>query len=520
MADIVLINPRFEISFWGLEHALPFLGKRANMPVAALPLLAALTPREHRVTIIDENIEPIDFDRCARADIVGVTGMIVQRHRMREILAELRRRGAFTVVGGPWVTVQEDYFGDLANVIFIGEAEETWPQFLADRSRDCIAPRYEQAEKTDLSRVPPPRLDLLKTRHYAFGSVQFSRGCPFLCEFCDIIVVFGRKPRLKTPAQVIAELENLRAHRMSTVFIVDDNLIGNRKAIKELLRHVIAWQRANSFPLTFVTEASLDLADDDELMRLMVSAGIGAVFVGIESPNADSLREARKLQNVRGSDSMVEKVRRIQSAGMEVWAGMILGFDNDDQTAFDAHSRFLHSARINTAMIGMLSALPKTPLYARLAAAGRLDSTDSPVHGTNVIPLKMSRNELSEGYVKLMAAIYDWRTYFARVDELYVEGGLVIDRAWQQYAQDHPWRRRMRHLRFVLEASGVLLRLMTSVPDNSLRNVYRRQVLRLLRVRRNPAVLRVYAIKCAIHFHMHTLVRALSARDLPLLNTF
>jgi radical SAM superfamily enzyme YgiQ (UPF0313 family) len=265
MADIVLINPRFEISFWGLEHALPFLGKRANMPVAALPLLAALTPQEHGVTIIDENIEPIDFDRCARADIVGVTAMMVQRQRMREILTELRARGVFTAVGGPWITVQEDYFKGLADVIFIGEAEETWPQFLADWGRGCSAARYEQAEKTDLSRVPQPRFDLLKTRHYAFGSVQFSRGCPFLCEFCEIIVVFGRKPRLKTPEQIIAELENLRAHRMSTVFIVDDNLIGNKNAIKGFLKHVVAWQQANGFPISFVTEASLDLADDEEL---------------------------------------------------------------------------------------------------------------------------------------------------------------------------------------------------------------------------------------------------------------
>ena len=520
MVDIVLINPRFEISFWGLEHALPFMGKRANMPVAALPLLAALTSKEHRVTIVDENVEPIDFDRCARADIVGVTGMVVQRQRMREILTELRARGAFTAVGGPWVTVQEDYFKGLADVIFIGEAEETWPQFLADWGRGCAAARYEQAEKTDLSRVPAPRLDLLKTRHYAFGSVQFSRGCPFLCEFCDIIVVFGRKPRLKTPAQVIAELENLRAHRMSTVFIVDDNLIGNKNAIKGLLKHVIAWQQANGFPISFVTEASLDLADDEELMRLMVDAGIEAVFVGIESTNAESLREARKLQNVRGRDSMVDKVRRVQDAGMEVWAGMILGFDHDDATAFDAHRRFLEAARINTAMVGMLSAVPKTPLHARLAAAGRLDPADNPAHGTNVIPLKMSRDELSDGYIGLMARLYEWPAYFARLDDLYLAGRLEFNRAWQRYARDHVWRRRGRHVQFTLQALGIILRLMMRVPDGALRGVYRRQFWRLLRTRRNPAVLRVYAIKCAIHFHMHEFVRLLVARDRPLLNTY
>src|SRR3954447_7165280 len=244
VADIVLINPRFEVSYWGLEHALPFLGKRASVPPACLPLLAALTPVGHAVTLIDENVEPIDYARCARADIVGLTGMVVQRARMREILAELKRHGAFVVVGGPWVSVQEDYFADLADVIFVGEAEETWPRFLGEWERGRHRVRYEQVEKTDMATVPAPRLDLLKMRHYAFGSVQFSRGCPFQCEFCDIIVTFGRRPRLKTSAQVLAELEALRAQDMVIAFIVDDNLIGNKRAIKPLLRDLIAWQQA------------------------------------------------------------------------------------------------------------------------------------------------------------------------------------------------------------------------------------------------------------------------------------
>src|SRR5271166_240731 len=235
MADIVLINPKFEISFWGLEHALPFFEKRAGVPVAALPLLAALTPSGHQITIFDETVEAIDFDRCERADIVGVTGMIVQRARMREIITELKRRGIYTVVGGPWVSVSEDYFADLVDAVFVGEAEETWPRFLDDWSDGKPAVRYEQSEKTDMSRVPAPRLDLLKMDRYAYGSVQFTRGCPFLCEFCDIIVTFGRRPRIKTSQQIITELDGLRAQKRETVFIVDDNLIGNKKAIKEVL---------------------------------------------------------------------------------------------------------------------------------------------------------------------------------------------------------------------------------------------------------------------------------------------
>ena len=207
-------------------------------------------------------MEPLDFDRLARADLVGLTGMIVQRFRMRELLTELKRRGIFVVVGGPWVTVREDYFGDLADVIFVGEAEETWPRFLEEWQQGRPARRYEQAEKTDMTQVPTPRFDLLKMQHYMFGSVQFSRGCPYQCEFCDIIVTFGRRPRLKTSAQVIAEIEALRAQKIFMAFVVDDNLIGNKKAIKALLRDLVAWQQQQGYPMSFFTEASLDLAED------------------------------------------------------------------------------------------------------------------------------------------------------------------------------------------------------------------------------------------------------------------
>jgi radical SAM superfamily enzyme YgiQ (UPF0313 family) len=518
MADVILISPRFEISFWGLEHALPLFGKRANMPIAALPLLAALTPSEHQVTLIDEQVEAIDFDRCARADIVGVTGMSVQRGRMREILTELKLRGVYTIVGGPWVSVSEDYFAGLVDVVFVGEAEETWPRFLDDWREGKPAARYEQREKTDMSRVPAPRLDLLKMHQYAFGSVQFSRGCPFLCEFCDIIVTFGRKPRIKTLRQIIGELDILHAQKQQVVFIVDDNLIGNKKAMKEILREVIAWQRANAYPLAFTTEASLDLADDDELMRLMCEARVVAVFVGIESPDPGSLRETRKLQNIRPGGSMVDKVRRIQDAGMEVLAGMILGFDNDDETVFEAQRDFLMSARIAMAQVGMLSAIPKTPLHARLSAEGRLDPADHPVFGTNVVPLKMSREVLSDGYVRLMTALYEPDAFFQRVDDLLITGKLEIGRAWNSYAAQHPWRRRFRHLRFWLQAFGLLARVLSHVPERSLRSVYRERVWRCLRVRRDPVVIVLYVMRCAIHYHMHRLVRALSAPDHPPVN--
>ena len=291
MAEVVLVNPAFETSYWGLEHALPLFGKRANVPPASLPLLAALTPPEHGVTLVDESVEALDFERLARADIVGITGMSVQRSRMREVAQEVKRRGGFLVVGGPWVTVQEDYFAGLADVIFVGEAEETWPRFLRDWQQGVPQRRYEQTSQSDMTKVPVPRWDRLMMRHYMFGSTQFSRGCPFQCEFCDIIVTFGRRPRLKTSAQVISELEALLAQKMEIIFVVDDNLIGNKTAIKAVLRDLAEWQRRNAYPLMFFTEASLDLSEDEELMRLMVEANFVSVFVGIESPNEASLVE-------------------------------------------------------------------------------------------------------------------------------------------------------------------------------------------------------------------------------------
>ena len=257
MADIVIVNPRFEISFWGLEHCMPLFGKQANLPVACLGLLAALVPDHHDVTLIDENVEEIDFYRLGRADMVCVTGMNIQGRRLIEILEEVRARGVMTVVGGPMATVEPEALEELADVLFVGEADETWPEFLAAWEKGQHKSRYEQGEKTDVTKLPVPRTDLLKINRYMFGSMQISRGCPFTCEFCDIIVTFGRRPRLKTSEQVIAELEDFLQAGFKMVFVVDDNLIGNKKAIKAVLRDIIRWQQARAYPLTLFTEASL-----------------------------------------------------------------------------------------------------------------------------------------------------------------------------------------------------------------------------------------------------------------------
>jgi len=520
MARICLINPRFPVSFWGLNHGLPLLGKRANMPVLALPVLAGLTPGEHEIVLIDENIEEIDFDALESFDIVGLTGMTVQRDRMREILIELAERDVFTVVGGPWISVAEEWFEGLVDVIFVGEAEETWPRFLEEWKRGEHAERYEQADKTDMTKVPPPRYDLVPFRDYAMGCVQTSRGCPYQCEFCDIIVIFGRKPRVKRPAQVVEEIDTQHRLGAHVIFLVDDNFIGNKKAAKEILRAIIVWQRKHGYPMTFFTEASLDLAEDEELMRLMTEAGLVAVFVGIESPDEDALRETRKFQNVRGS--LVERVHRIQGHGLEVYAGMIVGFDSDDESVFERQFDFLKQARVVAAMTGMLSAIPKTPLYDRLEAEGRLDNAaaDDPEIATNIIPLRITRETLRDGWLTLMDRLYQAENYFDRFDALFVAGRIPLASARMN------WLRRNRPLRYlknqvltILAALVILARIWGDPRTRPFRPTYARQLRKLLLAGRPPRYLFQFAWKCVLHTHFAIMTRQMVRGESRLVNT-
>jgi radical SAM superfamily enzyme YgiQ (UPF0313 family) len=506
VADIVLINPRFPVSSYGMEYALPVLHAKAAIAVAALPLLAALTPPHHQVTLIDENVEPIDYERCRKADIVGVTGMIVQRARMHELLHNLREIGVTVVVGGPWATCSEAEFAGLADVVFIGEAEETWPQFLKDWQGGRYAARYEQIEKTDMARVPVPRLDLLKPHSYAFGSMQFSRGCPFQCEFCDIIVVFGRRPRFKTTAQIIAELENLLAHGMTRVLIADDNLVGNKKAMRSLLRDIIAWQRATGYRMSFGTEASIDLADEPELLQLMADANVELVFIGIESTNEASLRETKKLQNLRHGGTMIEKVRRIQRAGLEVWGGMILGFDNDDMRVFGQHAAFISAARITYPLMNLLYAIPGTPLHSRLQAEGRLDPENEAVYSTNIVPLRIGREALRDGTYSMMRELFAASAFFDRVDSLYLDPDFPAWPARKRFFGKHLWRRLAFDVCTAAQALTVFTLLMRHVREAGLRHLYRRRIWHALRRRAEPIVLWNYVLKCAQHYHMNVIL--------------
>jgi len=403
--SICLINPRFEPSYWGFEFALPLYpgDKRSTMISGSLPTVAGLCG-DHNVTVIDENVEDIDWDSLSAYDIVGVTGMTIQRTRIREILVRLRELKVFTVVGGPFVSVKEDFFDGLCDAMFVGEAETTWPVFLDDYARGKpTQQRYAQSTPTDMTKeAPRPRYDLLQVDRYASGALQYSRGCPFQCEFCDIIVIYGRRPRVKEPEQLVAELDDMRRAGFHSAFIVDDNFIGDKKKAKALLEKIIPWMQQHDFPLRLTTEASINLADDEELMDLMYHANFRSVFIGIETPRVESLQETKKFQNVRG-DSMGDKLARIQNAGLDINAGFIVGFDSDDKGIFEDQYRFIQDNGITLAMVGMLQAIPTTPLYKRLQKEGRLVEEDP---NCNFTPKQMSREELKQGYWDLVQRLY------------------------------------------------------------------------------------------------------------------
>ena len=421
---VYLIAPKNPESFWTFDRILPSLKKKCVFPNLSLPTVAGITPREHEVVLCDENVEPIDFE--TDADIIGLTGYVVHKQRIFDVAAEFRRRGKFVVAGGPFASLCPEELRDKVDVVFVDEAEYTWPQFLADYAAGTWHAEYRQPEKPSMHDSPLPRFDLLKIGAYRTMTIQFARGCPFNCEFCDIIVMYGRRPRTKAVAQVMAEVAEIHRLGIRNIFVVDDNFIGNKKEAKELLRALSIWQRAHAYPIEFMTEVTLNVAQDDELLELMRGANFTTIFVGIESPRAASLQETHKTQNLR--ESILESVHRIQRAGMEVMAGMIVGFDHDDPSIFEEQFRFIQEARIPVSMTGMLNAVPKTPLYQRLKQAGRLiaESVGDQFVFTNIVPQGMSRLQLYEGYKNLLERLYSYRNYRRRTMQLILTKGTQI----------------------------------------------------------------------------------------------
>ncbi|MBB97711.1 MAG: B12-binding domain-containing radical SAM protein [Rhodobacteraceae bacterium] len=411
---IAMISPRFEPSFYGFDYAIPLMPghKKSRMIVGAVTVLAALTPAPHDFVLFDEEMGEIDIDDLRDFDIIAITGMIVQRHRMFEWLDRLADLPATVVVGGPYVTVNEAPFVDRADVIFIGEAEATWPQFLDDvaNGRPTLT-RYEMDEKPEMSTVPTPRFDLLPPDRYLSVPIQFSRGCPFLCEFCDIIVIFGRRPRTKSIDQIMTEIEAAHDAGHHHVVLVDDNFIGDKKAAKAFLQALIPWQKERGYPMRFGIEATIDLADQPEILHLLGEANVNNVFIGVESPDEAALREVRKVQNVRG-DSLSDKLLRIRQSGIVIEIGMIVGFDEDDGTVFDRQYDFVTANGIATTGVSILSAIPGTPLFKRLRDSGRIRSGDAAV---NFEPAQMSVDELKVGHASLYERLYTPEAYFGRI---------------------------------------------------------------------------------------------------------
>jgi radical SAM superfamily enzyme YgiQ (UPF0313 family) len=414
---LLLINPRFPESFWSFKWAVDAVlpGKRAVNPPLGLATLAALCPPDWDVSIVDENITSLPL--APEVDIVGICGMGVQFQRQRKLLAYYRRRGHHVVAGGSFASLCPERYAGLADTVVAGEAEFIWPRFCRDVERGTPEALYQESGTVSLEDSPLPRFDLLDLPRYQAVSLQFSRGCPFRCEFCDIIVMFGRKPRTKTPAQVGRELDALRAQGVHSVFFVDDNLIGDKPAAKELLRYLVDYQREHGYRFHFGTEASLNLAQDPELLALFRAAHFGWVFIGIESPDEASLRETLKFQNTR--QDLMTSIRAIYAHGLDIFAGFILGFDHDTPESFARQQRFITDSGIQAAMIGLLQATPKTPLYERLAADGRLiadaDSSDNVKLWTNVIPKGMSYEQLLAGYRDLHHRLFDDRGIAARI---------------------------------------------------------------------------------------------------------
>ncbi|MBI3961578.1 MAG: radical SAM protein, partial [Deinococcus sp.] len=417
---ICLINPVFPDTIWGFEGIDAITGVKSAQAPLGLATVAALTPPGIEVGIIDENIEPIDFE--VDADVIGLSAFNVQFDRAVEIAQAFRARGKTVVLGGPYVSLVPDKCRPHFDVLFVGEAEHTWPQFCRDYQAGQHQALYEQHEKVDMRHSPVPRFDLLKADKYLYFFVQTTRGCPFKCEFCDIIITDGRIPRTKPAEQVLQEIAAIHQLGVDYVAFSDANLIGNIPYAKALLGKLREFGQRHRFPMRFSAEMTVNVARDEKLLRLLRESNFESVFIGIESPRQASLLEAEKIQNT--ARSLLESVRKIQSYNLIIIAGMIVGFDHDDTAIFQEQHDFLAEAGIAFTTAGVLHAIERTPLHARLQAEGRLlemaegSDTTALGHGAadlNFQPAGMSRDDLLRGYNWLIRRLYSYQAYSQRL---------------------------------------------------------------------------------------------------------
>lgn len=414
---ILMVYPSYPDTFWSFRHALKFVAKKASFPPLGLLTVAAMLPAEWEKKLVDMNVESLTDRDIKWADYVFLSAMVVQQDSVREVIARAKELGTKVVAGGPLFTTGYQEFAGVDHFV-LDEGEVTLPRFLADLAAGRPQPIYTSPERPDITKTPIPQWSLLsKMKKYSSLAIQYSRGCPFNCEFCDIIILNGREPRTKDRPQMLAELDAMyRRGWRGGVFIVDDNFIGNKKKTKtEILPALVDWSKKHGYPFAFSTEASINLADDEELMRLMVGAGFNTVFIGIETPHEASLVECGKAQNQ--NRDLVASVKTIQNHGLEVQGGFIVGFDNDPVSIFKSQISFIQKSGIVTAMVGLLSALPETRLYQRLKKENRLvkgatgDNTDCSL---NFIP-RMNRETLINGYRNILDTIYSPKQFYQRV---------------------------------------------------------------------------------------------------------
>ena len=418
--NALLVYPEFATSFWSFKFALQYLGKKSSMPSLGLLTLANMFPPDYNLRFVDMNVQPLTDADLHWADLVCTSTMIVQRKSLEHVIARAKRAGKPVVAGGPHPT---SYWEDIAEVDYflLGEVEATFPRFLRDLEQGTATHLYVPPEKPAITQTPLPRYELINMRAYGSMLLQFSRGCPFDCEFCDITKLYGRVPRTKTPEQMLAEFTLLYdLGWRGALFLVDDNFIGNRREALRLLRALIPWQRDRHYPFNLCTEASMNLVEYEELMEAMVQAGFTSVFVGIETPTPAALLATKKPQNVRKADPEypLHAMQTLQAKGFEVMGGFILGLDGETPEAFDLHIRFIQQAAIPMAMEGLLTALKGTDLYYRMAREGRLrgDTTGNNLDTQlNFVP-EMPEEVLNAGYKRVLNTIYDRRlaNYFAR----------------------------------------------------------------------------------------------------------
>jgi len=424
--NALLVSPEFPVSYWGYQHALDFVDKKSVMPPLGLLTVAGMFPEEgYNLRLVDMNVEPLTDADIEWADAVFTSTMIVQQKSLIDVAARCKDAGTPVVAGGPHPTSFHDELDHVDHLV-LGEVEKSFEEFLSDWSQGKAKRMYEVPAKPDVSETPVPRYDLLKLDAYDSMASQFSRGCPFDCEFCDITKLFGRVPRTKGDEQMLAEFNTLYdLGWRGSVFLVDDNFIGNKRDALRMLKVVAEWQKEREYPFKLYTEASVNLAVMDELMDTMVDAGFNLVFLGIETPTAEALAKTKKGQNIKEGDEffLLKAVRTIQHKGIEVAGGFILGLDGEDETVFDAQIEFIQEAGIQRAMVGLLTALRGTDLHKRLDEEGRLlhHSSGNNVEITlNFVP-EMDPDVLTAGYKRVLTTLYDGglKNYFARTVKMY-----------------------------------------------------------------------------------------------------